>query len=113
MTEVEVAECKKYAESKGFVIYHYPNVIVSEDSIYLDNVETCYNLICNFFNGATKNDVFMHYVIYDKSRIFLTCSPRADKVETVDKFKTLFDNRITRWKLCKQELKLNKLKEDF
>lgn len=113
MTEVEVAECKKYAESKGFVIYHYPNAIESEDSIYLDNAETCYNLICNFFTSDTKNDVFMHYVLYNERCNFLTCSARADEVETVDQFKTLLDNRITRWKLCKQELKLYKLKEDF
>ena len=82
MTEVEIAECKKYAESKGFVIFHYEDELAKEDMIYMDN------------NG-------------------LICSARSDEVETVDEFKTLLDNRITRWKVLKQELKLNKISEDF
>lgn len=32
MTVEEVAECKKYAESKGFVLFHYKNAVAEEDT---------------------------------------------------------------------------------
>lgn len=37
MTLEEVAECKKYAESKGFVLFHYKDEIAEEDVIYMEN----------------------------------------------------------------------------
>lgn len=33
MTVEEVAECKKYAESKGFVLFHYKDAVAEEDTI--------------------------------------------------------------------------------
>ena len=39
MTVEEVAECKKYAESKGFVLFHYKDAVAEEDTIYMENKE--------------------------------------------------------------------------
>ena len=109
MTVEEVAECKKYAESKGFVLFHYKDAVAEEDTIYMDNVKHCYNLICNFFDDI----VALHYVQFNESIDLLKCSARSDEVETVDEFKTLLDNLVIRWKILKQKLKLNKINEDF
>lgn len=107
MTNAEVIECKNYAESKGFKLFHYLNELASEDIIYMENIENwCYQF-CNFFHDT----ITMHHIQYNPDVSSLSII--YDEVETVDEFKVLLDNRITRWKLCKQELKLNKLKEDF
>lgn len=105
----DVAECKKYAESKGFVLHHYADEIAEEDMIYMDNVKNCHNLICNFFDDV----VAIHHIQFNKSVQLLRCSARSDEVETVDEFKALLDNLVIRWKVLKQELKLDKISEDF
>lgn len=109
MTVEEVAECKKYAESKGFVLFHYKDEIAEEDIIYMENTEKWYYHVCNFFDDV----VAIHHIKYKPEQEYLKMSARSDEVETVDAFKVLLDNIIVRWKACKQELKLYKLKEDF
>ncbi len=109
MTEAEVAECKKYAESKGFVLFHYQDGISAEDVIYMENKDNCYNQVCNFFDDI----VAMHHIQFKPDISYLRLSARSDEVETVDSFKVLLDNLIIRWKACKEEIKLYKLKKDF
>lgn len=109
MTEAEVAECKKYAESKGFVLFHYQDAIASEDVIYMENKEICNNKLCQFFDDI----VAMHHIKYKPDSSYLRMSARSDEVETVVAFKVILDNMIIRWKACKEEIKLHKLKEDF
>lgn len=109
MTEAEVAECKKYAESKGFVLFHYQDGIGAEDVIYMENKDNCYNQVCNFFDDI----VAMHHIQFKPDISYLRLSARSDEVETVDSFKVLLDNLIIRWKACKEKIKLYKLKEDF
>lgn len=109
MTEVEVIECKKYAESKGFVLFHCKDEIAKEHTIYMENIEKWQYQLCNFFYDT----ITMHRIQYNPDASSLRSSIIYDEIETVDEFKELLDNRIKRWKLCKQELKLNKLKEDF
>lgn len=109
MTVEEVAECKKYAESKGFVLFHYNDEIGEEDIIYMENKDDCYYRVCNFFDDI----VAIHHIQYKPDIGYLRLSARSDEVETVDAFKVLLDNMIVRWKCCKEEIKLYKLKEDF
>lgn len=109
MTVEEVAECKKYAESKGFVLFHYLNELASKDIIYMENIENWRYQLCNFFDDT----ITMHHIQYNPDVSSLRLSIIYDEVETVDEFKVLLDNTIARYKLCKQELKLNKLQEDF
>jgi len=109
MTVEEVAECKKYAESKGFVLFHFADEIGEEDIIYMENKDDCYNQVCNFFDDV----VAMHHLQYKPEISYLRLSARSDEVETVVAFKVLLDNLIIRWKACKEEIKLYKLKEDF
>lgn len=109
MTVEEVIECKKYAESKGFKLFHYLNELESVDIIYMENIDNLSYQLCNFFYDT----ITMHRIHSDISSLRLRLSIIYDEVETVDEFKSLLDNRIARWKLCKQELKLNKLNEDF
>lgn len=111
MTEAEVAECKKYAESKGFVLYHYSDELSEEgeDIIYMDNVDKWYYTVCNFFNDV----VAMHHIRYKPEVRELRLSLKSEEVETVDEFKVLLDDIVRRWKYYKEEFKLYKLKEDF
>ena len=109
MTKTEVEECKKYAESKGLKLFHYLNELESEDIIYMENIDDWRYQVCNFFYDT----IIMHHIQYNPDVSSLRLSIIYDEVETVDEFKVLLDNRIARYKLCKQELKLNKLKEDF
>lgn len=109
MTEAEVAECKKYAESKGFVLFHYSNELSSEDIIYMDNVDKWYYMLCNFFDDV----VTLHHIRYRPEESCLNMSIRSDEVETVDEFKVLLDDLVKRWKAYKEDIKLHKLKEDF
>ena len=110
MTEAEVAECKKYAESKGFVVFHYQDAIGAEDVIYMENKENWRNKLCQFFD---YDIVAMHYIQYNPEISYLNMSARSDEVETVDEFKVLLDDKIKTWKAHKEEIKLYKLKEDF
>lgn len=109
MTEAEVAECKKYAESKGFILFHYQDAIGAEDVIYMDNKENGFHQLCQFFDDV----VAMHYIKYKSGISDLRLSARSDEVETVDEFKVLLDDKIKTWKYYKEEIKLYKLKEDF
>lgn len=109
MTVEEVAECKKYAESKGFVLFHYKDAIAEEDVIYMDNKDNCYYQVCNFFDDI----VAMHHIQYKPDISYLRLSSRSDEVETVDEFKVLLDDKIKTWKAYKEEIKLYKLNEDF
>ena len=109
MTVEEVAECKKYAESKGFVLFHYKDAVAEEDTIYMENKDVCYNQVCNFFDDV----VSVHPIRYKPEESLLRFGIRSDEVETVEAFKVLLDNLIIRWKACKEEIKLYKLKEDF
>ena len=109
MTVEEVAECKKYAESKGFVLFHYKDEIAEEDVIYMENKDKCYYQLCNFFDDI----VAMHHIQYKPDISYLRLSSRSDEVETVDEFKVLLDDKIKTWKAYKEEIKLYKLKEDF
>lgn len=109
MTVEEVAECKKYAESKGFVLFHYKDAVAEEDIIYMENKDTCYYQVCNFFDDV----VALHHIQYKPDIGYLRLSARSDEVETVNAFKVLLDNMLVRWKACKQEIKLYKLNEDF
>lgn len=110
MTEAEVAECKKYAESKGFILFHYKDAIGAEDVIYMENKENCYNKLCQFFD---YDIVAMHHIQFKADISYLRLSARSDEVETVEAFKVLLDNMIIRWKCCKEQIKLYKLNEDF
>lgn len=105
----DIAECKKYAESKGFVLVHFADEVGEEDIIYMDNVKHCNNLICNFFDDV----VAVHHIQFNRNVQLLRCSARSDEVETVEEFKTLLDNLVIRWKLLKQEIKLDRISEDF
>ena len=109
MTVEEVAECKKYAESKGFVLFHYKDAVAEEDTIYMENKERWYYRVCNFFDDV----VSIHHIKYKSGQEYLKMSARSEEVETVADFKVLLDNIIVRWKACKEEIKLYKLKEDF
>lgn len=109
MTEAEVAECKKYAESKGFVLFHYQDGIGEEDVIFMDNKDNGFHQLCQFFDDV----VAIHYIKYKAEISFLSMSARSDEVETVDEFKALLDNMIVRWKAYKEDIKLHKIKEDF
>ena len=108
MTVAEVEECKKYATEQGFIVYDdrdfYGDPI---EVIFMGNERKLFNIIARF----GKDWSALHNIRFYNNK--LNCSARADEVKTVDEFKELLDNRIKRWKLCKQELKLNKLKEDF
>ena len=109
MTVEEVAECKKYAESKGFVLFHYKDAIAEEDTIYMENKKNWYYRVCIFFDDI----VAMHHLHYKPEESLLRFGIRSDEVETVDDFKVLLDDTIKRWKCYKEEIKLYKLKEDF
>lgn len=109
MTEAEVAECKKYAESKGFILFHYQDGIGEEDIIFMENQEKIYYQVCRFFDDI----VAMHHIQFKADISYLRLSARSDEVETVDAFKELLDNMIIRWKACKEQIKLYKLNEDF
>ncbi len=110
MTEAEIAECKKYAKSKGFILFHYEDGIGAEDIIYMENKEKCYYKVCQFFD---YDIVAMHYIQYKPDISYLRMSARSDEVETVDEFKVLLDDKIKTWKYYKEEIKLYKLNEDF
>lgn len=109
MTVEEVAECKKYAESKGFVLFHYKDAVAEEDTIYMENMEKWQYKVCNFFDDI----VAIHHIKYWAGQEYLKMSARSEEVETVDDFKVLLDDTIKRWKCYKEEIKLYKLKEDF
>lgn len=108
MTVAEVEECKKYATEQGFIVYDdrdfYGQPI---EVIFMGNERKLFNIIARF----GKDWAALHNIRFYNNN--LNCTARADEVKTVDAFKTLLTNRIARYKLCKQELKLNKLKEDF
>lgn len=109
MTEAEVAECKKYAESKGFVLFHYKDAVAEEDTIYMENKERWPYRVCNFFEDV----VSVHPIRYKPEESLLRFGIRSDEVETVEAFKVLLDDTIKKWKCYKEEIKLYKLKEDF
>lgn len=110
MTLEDVAECKKYAESKGFVLFHYKDEVGEQDIIFMENHNHCYNQVCNFYDDEV---VAMHHIQYNPEMNYLRMSARSDGVETVDEFKVLLDNMTIRWKCCKEQIKLYKLNEDF
>ena len=108
MTEAEVAECKKYATEQGFIVYDdrdfYGQPI---EVIFMGNERKLFNIIARF----GKDWSALHNIRFYNNK--LNCTARADEVQTVDEFKTLLTNRIVRWKVLKEKLKLNKLNEDF
>lgn len=109
MTVEEIAECKKYAESKGFVLFHYKDAVAEEDTIYMENKERWPYRVCNFFDDV----VSVHPIRYKPEESLLRFGIRSEEVETVADFKVLLDDTIKRWKSYKEEIKLYKLKEDF
>ena len=108
MTKAEIEECKKYATEQGFIVYDdhdfYGNSI---KVIFMENKRKLFNMIARFGKDWTA----LHNIrCYNND---LQCSARADEVESVEEFKTILNKRLVRWKVLKQELKLNKLSEDF
>ena len=108
MTEAEVEECKKYVTEQGFIVYDdrdfYGQPI---EVIFMGNERKLFNIIARF----GKDWSALHNIRFYNNK--LNCTARADEVQTVDEFKTLLTNRIVRWKVLKEKLKLNKLNEDF
>ena len=108
MTVAEVEECKKYVTEQGFIVYDdrdfYGQPI---EVIFMGNERKLFNIIARFGKDWTA----LHNIRFYNNK--LNCTARADEVQTVDEFKTLLTNRIVRWKVLKEKLKLNKLNEDF
>ena len=97
MTEVEIAECKKYAESKGFVIFHYEDELAKEDMIYMDNN----GLICSARSDEVETvDEFK--TLLDNSLIYKVGQMHLKWLELEKEIKEK-----------KYKMKLNRIKGDF